>query len=139
MFTYDPEKLAVDGDEGDLHRVRFSLGDTDQNAVHLQDEEIAHLLSSESSFEAAVSEGAGAISARYSHEASYSVGPHSVDLSKRAERFSQIAKEWKGKASNRGASGPTPLVSSRLGYFRENMHVGGREAYDDFEEARDAR
>lgn len=120
-FTYDPTLLA----DSELFQVRFKIGDTDEDDPLLYDEEIAFELSQSGSvISAAIALCLRIASKLSSSSIDYTLGPHQVNLSQRAENFRKLAEDLKKELSHKGAPSYT---ASRRPVFDINMmtNLGG--------------
>jgi hypothetical protein len=94
-FTY------VDPNSSDRDKVRFLIQDTDSTDAHLQDAEIAYLLSVWTNVYAAAAYAAEAIAAKYAHKTNYSrsIGDLSISESyaTSAAEFRELAKTLKAQ------------------------------------------
>lgn len=101
-------------------RLRFELGDADAADPLIQDEELDFCLSSESTFYGALAKAADAVAQRFTREATTSIGSISIENSKRAELWSQRAKEYRRRSS--GLSAPSINKKASTPYFSAGMH-----------------
>lgn len=114
-WTYDVTELATSA----IAQVRLTIGDTDPNDPLMQDEEIQFVLG----------QAAGDVMSasvlccdflvrRFGKMASYSLGAYSVNYSKRAEVFRQLAADFR---KQKALSGPPIMATPRESIFDVGM------------------
>ena len=86
-----------DPNSSELDRVRFEIGDTDENWPLLNDDEIQYAIDKEANLYTAAARCCEAIASKFSREADYSLGPKSVSSSQRAESYRAKARELRHK------------------------------------------
>lgn len=119
-WSYD-STLLTHPEAGPLMRLRLMLGDNDPNRQHLEDEEINYFISVAKSERTAAAIAAQAISIRYAHEASFSVGDYRESLNERAKHFSELSKTL-GKGST-GVPKPMHHAKSFLDTDDYRLHL----------------
>lgn len=119
-WTYDPTKIATSPKD----RLRFELGDVNENDPLLQDEEILAAIEMTSNLLEAKIKCAEALANRYAHEASVSVGSMSYQLSQRAELWAKKLAEYKKEAESMSVAAPSANAQAiaKKPYFRLGMH-----------------
>jgi hypothetical protein len=115
-WSYDPTKLATSPKD----RMRFEIGDVDQNDPLLQDEEILFALDTTNSFAYAKVKCAEALANRYAHEATTKTGPLAYELGQRAELWAKKLAQYKSEAAGTGA--PTATNLDKAPSFTKGMH-----------------
>jgi hypothetical protein len=89
VWIYNPS-LTTDRD-----KVRFLIGDTDENEPLLQDEEIDFLLSENTDIYLAASSAAESISAKFARQSDKSIGDAHTTYSQKAEAYHRLAERLK--------------------------------------------
>jgi hypothetical protein len=85
-------------------RVRFLIGDTDQEDQLLQDEEINYLVQVKGSAEGAAIHACSVIMATLAREVDYTIGPESVKASQRLENYKTIMQNLRAMVSGANAA-----------------------------------
>lgn len=93
-FSYDETALDVE-----LNRIRLELGDTDEDDILLQDEEIAQVQSEQDSFYKRVATCCRLICATIARKVDYKLSLLSENLSRLYERYSEMEKKFSAMAS----------------------------------------
>lgn len=88
-FSYDESALSTE-----LNRVRLELGDTDEDDVLLQDEEIVQIQSEQSSFYRRVATCCGLICAKLARSVDYRLSLLSESASRKYERYKELEKKF---------------------------------------------
>jgi hypothetical protein len=129
-FTYNPAILASSSHpDYDLIRARLILGDTVERYQLLDDEEIRNMLADAPSFTEGVARAGEAVIARYSHEASFSVGNYRVELAGRIANTRQLVEDVRNQPGARGnTAGPEAVPAWTRGLFRKGM-MGSNGSY----------
>jgi hypothetical protein len=96
-YSGDPSSSAKDA-------VRFAIGDTDATDPLLTDEEINHLVAEYGTAKQAAPAAAEAIAAKFSRQASKSVGDLSIQLNQKAEAYMALARRLAQRASTVAAA-----------------------------------
>lgn len=94
-WTYNVANLATD----ETYQVRLLCGDTDTNNQLIQDEEIDFLLSENSGVYFAAAAACEAIAAKLADEADQKTGKIATWLTKRVDKFLEMAKRLREVAS----------------------------------------
>ncbi len=82
----------------DTDKVRFAIGDTDTTDQLLSNEELAALLTSEGSVDAAASAAAYGLSAKFARLADRTTGNFSISASQKSKSYLEMAKRLAAKA-----------------------------------------
>ena len=93
-FTYDEAKLGTD-----LYRVRFEIGDTNDDRQLLQDEEINQIVDEQSTLFRRAAACCRAICAKYAGDNDYKIGPDSEKLSQIYDKYLAMAKHYEAKCA----------------------------------------
>jgi len=96
-YTNDPSEVPLDA-------VRLEIGDTDTNDQLLSDEEIEHIMTQATGHFYVAARCCDLIALKLAKDADRSLGPLSVRLSQRSERYGVLA----GKLRRRAATGAEP-------------------------------
>lgn len=113
MWSYDPN-LLDDPERGPVMRVRFAIGDVQENRQLVQDEEIEHQLALHDNSETAAAIAAVEhISMRFHQEASFSSGEYRVELTRRAEVYEKLKDKLRRQ---KGGSFPKPLGTGNYAF-----------------------
>lgn len=106
-WTYDPDDLLSDSDEGRLARTRLHLGDTISQRPLLGDNEIAYFLSQNGNNERlAASKAALAVATRYAGMPSRTIGDLRIDYQQVVSSMTERAAILKSEAALSGGVGP---------------------------------
>jgi hypothetical protein len=106
-------------------RVRFELGDTDRARVKFSDEEILSALSESSNgWSQAAASLARNLATRFSQQADVRVGSLTIDYSKLALQWNEIASHLEAKSGSGSAPPPSGIVAALEDdpIFRKGMH-----------------
>lgn len=95
-WTYSGDPSSTNRDA-----VRFLIGDTDNTAQLLTDEEIAFLLTQEGSSTSAAARACRSLAARFAYLIDQSVGDLSISYSQRYKQFSELAAQLESTAGSR--------------------------------------
>lgn len=108
----------------DLDKVRFTIGDTDEQAPLLSDEEIQYLLEivGDDTLKASI-KAVNRIIAKLAREVDYSIGPESVKVSQRLKNYRALLRELKNDLSSL-FSGPVWTGSTEEDPLRPIFDVG---------------
>lgn len=93
-FTYDETQLSVE-----LNKIRLRIGDTDEDDVLLQDEEIAYVQSDNTSFLRRVAACCRLICAKLARRVDYKLSLLSEKASVLYDRYKSMAEMYDGKSS----------------------------------------
>lgn len=91
-YTNDPSEVPLDA-------VRLEIGDTDTNDQLLSDEEIGHIMTQATGHFYIAARCCDLIALKLAKDADRSLGPLSVRLSQRSERYGILASKLKRKAA----------------------------------------
>ena len=92
-WTYSGDPTSSPKDQ-----IRFELGDTVESDPLLQDEEINFCMARESAYYGQLARACEAVAMRFSREASTKVGALSLDLSARAQQWTDRAVVYRKRA-----------------------------------------
>lgn len=110
-------------------KVRFYLSDTvsgsgpTPSGANLQDAEIDGLIAAEGTWQRAVAAGFETLAAAWAHEVDITVGPRHESLSQAAQRYSDLASQWRrnyGVASS-GASRVGSRAVTRVDGYSDDV------------------
>ena len=93
-FSYDETKLSVE-----LNKIRLWLGDTDEDDILLQDEEIAYVQSDNTSFLRRAAACCRLICAKLSKRVDYKLSLLSEKASVLYDRYKSMAERFEGMSS----------------------------------------
>ena len=93
-FTYNEADLG-----NDLNRLRFEIGDTNEDRQLLQDEEITKIISDQSTLFLQAATGCRNICAKYAGENDHKIGSDSEKLSQIYDHYLQLAEMFEKKSS----------------------------------------
>lgn len=82
-----------DPSQSDKDKLRFHIGDVDEDAMHLSDEEITYILDAEDTFQRAVVSALDRIVHRLANEVTSSLGPSQVNAEQRYKQYKQLLHE----------------------------------------------
>lgn len=94
--------------------VRFVVGDTDSTDEQLQDEEIDAALSNEGNKYAAAAVCAEALAGKYSRQSSKKVGPLSIELGEKSNRYFELADRLRKSIGRRVAAWAGGISESEM-------------------------
>ncbi len=114
-WTYNPGEIA----SSPLYQVRNIIGDIEEDDPLLQDEEILYALTEVSAdvIRASII-CCERIASRYMKKSGFKLGPYSIDLSSRADVYTNLANQLKNKVASSG--GPS-WTGSRPAAFDVGM------------------
>lgn len=122
-YTYDPGAITKNGKD----RMRFELGDTmvegqDETCALTDEEYKAALALYPKSWRKAKLKCLESIVHRFSYEVDTKVGPLSLSLHQRAERWKKMLDELKAEDAKMAVPSAHPRAISPEHYFFEGMH-----------------
>lgn len=122
-WTYSGDPATCDRDA-----IRFTIGDTDSADELLTDEEIAYLLATCGSVQAAAINGCLTLAAKFSRLADKSIGDMSLSYSQRAANYLTLAKTLKGSLGNvavpfAGGSTNEPIFKNDMDSYDSSRYI----------------